>query len=111
MKRYEYFVYILRCCDDRYYVGMTNDLVRRMDEHNRGMNETAFTHDRRPVKLVYSIKFSYVWHAIRWEKQLKGWSRDKKEALIRGDEKSLKWFAKRAGVRSRAEMKRKGLLR
>jgi putative endonuclease len=108
MRRHEYFVYILCCSDQSYYVGITNNLARRLREHTLGISETAYTHDRRPVALVYSQGFKYVLDAIAWEKQLKGWSREKKEALIRGDISSLKWFAKREGVRRKAAVTLRG---
>lgn len=100
--QYDYFVYMLRCSDGKYYVGITNDVQRRLSEHQNGLNQSSFTFKRRPVQLVYSGIFHDVWEAIRWEKQLKGWSRNKKEALIVQDQKLLEWFSKRSGVRKKA---------
>lgn len=84
-----YWVYMLHCADNTYYVGVTNDIERRYNEHVRGRNADAYTHERRPVQLVYSTTFSYILDAIAWEKQIKRWGRAKKEALIRGDFEKL----------------------
>jgi putative endonuclease len=76
------YVYMLKCCDNSYYVGVTNDVNRRLYEHNLGENATSYTFNRRPVELVYFQLFSDYNQAINWETQLKKWSRKKKEALI-----------------------------
>ena len=74
------FVYMLRCSDGRYYVGSTRaGLERRVSEHNAG-TYGGFTKSRRPIELVYSQEFDRVTDAIAAERQLKGWSRAKKEA-------------------------------
>ena len=79
------FVYMLRCRDGRYYVGSTRgSLEKRVDEHNSGAFG-GFTKSRRPVRLVFSQSFERIADAIAAERQLKGWSRLKKEALINGD--------------------------
>ncbi|MCB0506003.1 MAG: GIY-YIG nuclease family protein [Cyclobacteriaceae bacterium] len=78
----QYFVYILKCSDNSYYTGVTNDLERRLDEHREGINKAAYTHNRRPVSLVFYTDFNDINQAIAFEKQVKGWSRKKKEALI-----------------------------
>jgi putative endonuclease len=77
----DYFVYILKCSDDSYYVGITNNLEKRINEHQSGMIR-GYTSSRLPIRLVFSERFTDVNQAIRLEKQLKGWSRKKKEALI-----------------------------
>ena len=77
-----YFVYILKCSDNSYYTGITNDLERRLAEHHEGLNKSAYTHHRRPVKLVFTTDFNDVNQAFVFEKQVKGWNRKKKEALI-----------------------------
>ena len=88
------YVYILRCADGRYYVGTTRgSLERRVAEHNAG-TFGGFTSSRRPVRLVYHQAFEIIVDAIAAERQLKGWSRAKKEALIRGDFEELKRLAK-----------------
>jgi putative endonuclease len=78
----ELIVYILKCSDDSYYTGITNDLNRRCAEHEKGQDTNSYTFSRRPIKLVWSNKFHSELEAIRWEKKLKGWTRKKKEALI-----------------------------
>ncbi|RYY87999.1 MAG: GIY-YIG nuclease family protein [Chitinophagaceae bacterium] len=90
---HEYWVYIVECCDGSYYVGMTNDLDRRIKEHQEGLNESYYTFKRRPLKLRYYEVHYYIHDAINREKQLKGWTRAKKEALMRGDIPALKDLA------------------
>lgn len=79
-----YFVYILECADKSYYTGVTNNLEKRFSEHKSGTIQ-GYTSSRLPVRLIYSTNFSDINDAIRFEKQIKGWSRKKKEALMRGD--------------------------
>jgi putative endonuclease len=76
---------MLLCDDGSYYIGITNDPQRRVGEHNDGSDERCYTFTRRPVQLVYSTEFYEVEDAIAYEKRLKGWSRKKKAALVRGD--------------------------
>lgn len=85
-----YCTYILRCADGSYYVGVTNNLDRRIAEHNDGLYPTSYTYTRRPVRCVYVEATEDVWGAIAREKQWKRWSKKKKEALIRGDETALR---------------------
>jgi putative endonuclease len=68
---------------------VTDNLDRRIQEHNAGIDKRAYTYRRRPVELLYSEKFSDPYMAFRLEKQIKGWSRRKKEALIEGDFENL----------------------
>ena len=79
-----YTVYILLCRDGSYYTGITNDLERRLWEHETGCDPKAYTFRRRPLKLVFHEDFRDVNRAIDFEKQIKGWRREKKEALING---------------------------
>jgi putative endonuclease len=88
-----YFTYILECADKTYYTGITNDIDRRIAEHNEGENESAYTFTRRPVKLVFVEQFFDPNIAIEFEKQIKGWSRKKKEALIEENWNKLKELA------------------
>lgn len=83
------YVYILECSDDTLYVGVTNNVGRRFIEHISGIHEDSYTFSRRPLKLVYCKKFSSPIEAIEYEKQLKGWSKAKKLALINNDLKLL----------------------
>ena len=89
----EYHVYILRCSDGKYYVGVTNDVDRRVAEHQEGLDPDSFTHERRPVELMLVETFTDIHQAIAREKQLKGWGQKKKEALIAGDMRALSWHA------------------
>ena len=83
------YVYILECSDRSFYTGVTNDIDRRVEEHQSGENKEAYSYSRRPVKLVYSEFFIDPTDAINFEKQIKGWTRKKKIALINGDFKTL----------------------
>ena len=84
------FVYILRCSDGRYYVGSTRgELEQRVAQHNAG-SFGGYTRSRRPVTLVFSERFENAVDAVQAERQLKGRSRAKKEALIKGDIARLK---------------------
>ena len=87
-----YFVYILQCCDGSYYVGSTQNIARRLDIHCSGQGP-AFTARRLPVRLVYQEPLATREEAVRRERQLKGWSRAKKEAIISGDLKLLSELA------------------
>ena len=82
---HRYFVYILLCADNSYYTGVTNDMERRMYEHESGVNPECYTCKRRPLKLVFNERFTDITQAIAFEKQVKGWNRKKKEAIINGD--------------------------
>jgi putative endonuclease len=94
------FVYMLRCHDGSYYVGCTNaSLEYRMAEHDAG-KFGGYTATRRPVTLVFSQECQRITDAIAAERQIKGWSRAKKEALIRGDFERIKELAKRGQRRS-----------
>ena len=79
------WTYILECADGTLYVGSTVDLGRRVSEHNLGIG-AAYTRlrRRRPVRLVWAAEFSRVEDAFRFEKQVQGWSRAKRMALIDG---------------------------
>ena len=79
---HKYTVYILKCSDGSYYTGVTNNIERRLLEHNEGENKKAYTFSRRPVKIVFEEHFHDINQAIDFEKQIKGWRRAKKEALI-----------------------------
>ena len=78
-----YYVYMLRCSDGSYFVGHTNDLEHRLAAHERGAIE-GYTLSRRPVELVFSDQFSTRLEAFHRERQIKGWSRARKESLIQG---------------------------
>ena len=80
-----YYVYILKCSDNSYYTGITNDVDRRLNEHVLGLHKNSYTFSRRPVMLLYQEYFTEVNEAIAFEKKVKGWSRAKKEASIKDD--------------------------
>ena len=77
------FMYILECANGYYYTGSTNDLERRVEQHLKGEG-AVFTKKHLPVKLVYFEEFQSIEDAFCREKQVQGWSRKKKEALING---------------------------
>src|SRR5438477_1469875 len=82
-RRLVHWVYILRCADDSLYVGETNNLDLRLTRHNEGTG-SAFAARRRPVSLVYSESHPDRIRALARERQLKRWTRAKKEALVEG---------------------------
>ena len=84
-----YAVYILKCSDGSYYTGSTKDLEGRIREHQTGEHSDAYTFSRRPVELVWCEVTKTYPEAFQWEQRIKGWSRAKKEALIRGDIKGI----------------------
>lgn len=83
------YTYILQVSDGRYYVGSTENLEKRLAEHQRGEG-AMFTKAYLPVKLVYTEEYPRIEDAFRREKQLQKWSHAKKEALIKGDIATLK---------------------
>jgi putative endonuclease len=95
----QYFVYIVECADGHYYVGVTPKPDARVVEHNLGLSRKSYTFTRRPVKLVYSEAFHRVDDAIFAEKRIKGWSRRKKQALIRGDWRTIRQLSRNSILR------------
>jgi putative endonuclease len=96
MHRYTFFyVYILKCSDNTYYVGVTNDIDRRLNEHQLGSNKGSYTSTRLPVQLVFLEQFTEPDSAFRFETQIKKWSRAKKEALINGEYEKLPSLSKK----------------
>nr|WP_070958756.1 GIY-YIG nuclease family protein [Hyphomonas sp. Mor2] len=92
----QFFVYILRCANGAYYVGSHrgDDVMDRVNQHNEWRDPKAYTYKRRPVELVWSEVFEDPNDMIDAERRLKGWSRAKKEAYIKGDLSKLKSLAK-----------------
>jgi putative endonuclease len=80
-----FWVYILRCSDGRYYTGHTEDLDVRLAQHQQGYFRECWTYRRRPLELVWSEEMPTRDEALVAERIVGGWSRGKKEALIRGD--------------------------
>jgi len=101
-----YWVYIVTNVAGRsgtLYVGMTNDLMRRIAEHRFRANEGSFTSRYALTRLVYSAEFQYVLDAIAWERQIKGWLRSRKIELIEEDnpywlDLSAGWFEEAQGA-------------
>ena len=79
------WTYILECSDGSYYVGSTIDLERRLWQHNNDPDGPAYTKRRRPARVVWSAQYDSIEQAFAYEKQIQGWARRKREALIRGD--------------------------
>ena len=84
MARADWLVYMLECADGTLYTGITNDLERRIRQHNAG-TASRYTRSRLPVELVYSQEFPSAHQAFLRERQVKGWSRANKQALIQVD--------------------------
>ena len=89
-----YYVYILLCSDESYYTGMTYDLERRFNQHQSGFRKGTYTATRLPVKLKWFLQCTSPLEAIRIEKQIKGWSHRKKQALIEENWEDLVTFSK-----------------
>ena len=89
------YVYILKCSDSTYYTGVTSNLSQRLFQHESGFYPDCYTFKRRPVLLEFYCEFTDINIAIEKEKQIKKWSKAKKEALISGDFDSLVNLAKK----------------
>jgi putative endonuclease len=96
------WMYILECCDGSYYVGSTKDLEKRLDQHEKGTGSN-YTCKQLPIKLVYCEEYERVDDAFYREKQVQGWRRVKREALINGEPKLLPTLAKKVFDRRRLE--------
>ncbi len=80
-----FYLYIILCKDGSYYTGLTDDLMRRFEEHENGAYESCYTYKRRPLILQYYETVPFLKDAIERERQIKGWSKAKKKALIEGN--------------------------
>jgi len=89
----QFWVYILRCRDGSYYTGHTDDLEKRMAEHEQGL-AADWTRRRRPVELAWCDWAGERYDALAFERRVKNWSRAKKEALIAGDWAQVGHFAR-----------------
>jgi predicted GIY-YIG superfamily endonuclease len=94
-----FYLYMPQCRDGSFYVGHTDDLEKRIAEHEAG-TFGGYTAQRKPLKLVFVDEFSSRDEAIERERQLKGWSRAKKAALVRDDWAEVHRLAKRRTQRS-----------
>ena len=81
---------MLKCSDESIYVGLTNSIDRRLNEHRLGLNKDCYTHKRRPLKLIFHQEFMQFNQAELFEKKIKKWSRSKKLALANEDFELLK---------------------
>ncbi|HKZ51072.1 MAG TPA: GIY-YIG nuclease family protein [Dehalococcoidia bacterium] len=91
-----FYIYMLRCADGSYYVGHTDELEKRLAAHEVGEIK-GYTYSRRPVHLVFAEEFPTRDEAFLRERQIKGWSRRKKEALTRRDWNSLERLSRAHG--------------
>ena len=89
------YVYILQCSDGTLYTGVTSNLTQRLFQHQIGHYPDCYTFKRRPVELVFYCEFTDINLAIEKEKQIKKWSKAKKQALINGDYDALVNLAKK----------------
>jgi putative endonuclease len=85
-----FYVYILKCKNGQYYVGHTDNIDQRMAEHHQGLIETCYTYKRRPLELIFFQVFGMRDEAFHAERQIKGWSRKKKEALMEENWEEIK---------------------
>ena len=85
-----FYVYILKCKDNSYYTGHTDNIEKRISEHHLGLFKKSYAANRRPVTLVFLENFGTRDEAFSAERQIKGWSRKKKEALIKSDWNEIK---------------------
>jgi len=91
-------IYVLRCADGSYYTGLTRRSVEeRLSEHAQALIKGCYTESRLPVALVFSEYYERADEAVAAERRIKGWSRAKKEAMMRGDFSTLSALSKRKG--------------
>jgi len=89
-----FYLYILKCCDDSYYIGHTDDIDRRIREHTNGLIP-GYTKTRQPVTAIYIEAFALRDEAKKTELKLKKWSRKKKEAYMKKDWTKLSQLCRR----------------
>jgi predicted GIY-YIG superfamily endonuclease len=97
----DFYIYILLCSDGSYYTGHTDDMESRMSAHQQRFFPHCYTAKRLPVQLVFVQATSSRAEALIAERQIKGWTRRKKKALIDGDFELLKKLAKKTNFRKR----------
>lgn len=78
----KFHAYIVECCDGTYYAGSTNNLEKRINEHNNGKRGARYTRYKRPVKLVWCREYKYFKKAFLEEMRIKGLTRKQKEKLV-----------------------------
>lgn len=89
------YVYILKCADGSFYVGVTNNIDKRVNEHQSGKHRGSYTYSRLPVELVFCESFTDPESAFKFETRIKKWSKAKKLALINGDFEKLPLLSKK----------------
>ena len=94
-----FYVYILKCSDGSYYTGNTDQIEARLVAHDTGQFP-GYTNERRPVELAFLEELGSRDEAFRRERQIKGWSRSKKEALMAGDWERLVRLSRSASYES-----------
>ncbi len=94
------WVYILECADTSYYVGSTVDLEGRVSAHQEGLG-AEYTKRRRPVVLRWAAEFARIDDAFAFEKRVQGWSRRKREGLMRGELETLRNLSSRSWAATR----------
>ena len=94
-----HYVYILKCADDSCYTGSTDDLSKSIWQHREGVTPSSYTFSRRPVELVWNEEVATYHEALTHERQIKGWSRAKKEALMRTDFEGIHEIVKAERIR------------
>jgi predicted GIY-YIG superfamily endonuclease len=80
-----FYVYILKCSDGSYYTGHIDNIEARISQHQQGLIKNCYTITRLPITVVFSQTFGSRNEAFIAERKIKGWSKQKKEALIKGD--------------------------
>ena len=96
-----YYVYILQCSNGTFYTGNTSNLAARISQHISGYNPKSYTHNLRPVKLVWVREFQTRTDALTVEKQIKGWSHAKKQALIEDDFEKIHQIVRKERINSK----------
>jgi len=102
-----FWVYILKCHDGSYYTGHTDNLEMRVAQHKNRTFPTCYTATRLPVELVFSQELPTREEALAAEQQIKGWSRKKKEAMMRGDWDEVSRLSQNALRQAQGERSRK----
>ena len=97
-----FYVYILKCRDGSYYTGHTDNIQLRMAHYQQGTFPKCYTASRLPVELVFTQQFPTREEALASERRIKGWSRKKKEAMMRGDWNEVSRLAQNALRRAQA---------
>ena len=90
----DFWVYVLKCSDGSYYTGHTDNLEKRMHQHHQRYFPACYTATRLPLELIFQQSFATRAEALASEQQIKGWSRKKKEAMIKGDWKQVSKLAR-----------------